>query len=250
MKLTQKVLKAFEAHTLKEYPNEACGLQVSGEYVPCKNIHETPLTSFRIDPKDIIAAEATGTIEAVLHSHPYNPLDKGVFANYADPKWPSVADQIQFNAGKEPWVIVSTDGTGISEPVIMDDNDPAPLLEREFIWAVQDCYSLMRDYYKERCNITLPNYPREWNWWGKGEDQFMERFAEEGFKRITYEQADINDICIFKNDSNVANHCGIISGHNELMQQGVGSLSRVSRLDLYKRYVIVYLRYEGKKDAA
>jgi proteasome lid subunit RPN8/RPN11 len=247
MILAENTLKDFEKHVLSCYPEEACGLQVAGKYVPCKNVHETPLTSFKIDPKSIVKAKK---IQAILHSHPYHPLDKKVFEFYNDPRWPSVTDQEQFNSGKEPWIIVSTDGTGISEPVIMDDSTWAPLLGREFIWGVQDCYSLLRDYYREHCKITLPNYPREWNWWGKGEDQFMQRFADEGFKRITYDSAEINDICIFKNDSPIANHVGIISGNNEMMQQGVGSLSRISRLDLYIKHVVVWLHYEGKKDAS
>lgn len=248
MKLAQEVLKAYEAHVLECYPEESCGVQVNGKYIPCKNIHETPKNAFRIDPADLILAGMFGEIEAIFHSHPYHPQDKSVFAYYADPRWASYVDQQQFEAGNDVWVIVSTDGTGISEPVILDKNEHEPLLERQFIWAKHDCYNLLQDYYKEKLNIDLPYYPREWNWWGKGQDLFMERFPKEGWERIPYSAVEVNDICLFKNDSKVANHIGIVCGNNEMMQQGLGSLSRISRLDIYARNVIVYLRYVGKKD--
>lgn len=248
MKLSATVLKAFEKHVLRDYPNEAVGVLVGKKYIPCRNIHEEPTKAFRIDPSDLIAAEAKGLISAILHSHPYHPLDKSVFEYYADPRWPSVVDQEQFSTGKEAWVIVATDGTGISEPVVMDHNERPPLLEREFIWGVQDCYSLLRDYYKEKLGIELPFFPREWAFWNKGQDMFTDKVVEAGFKRIPYEMVEVNDIAFFKNESKVANHIGIVSGNNELMQQGVGSLSRISRLDLYHRNVIMYLRYVGKEN--
>ena len=247
MQLHNDILIEFKKHVLSAYPAEACGVMVAGKYIPCKNIHETPQKAFIIDPKDIIMAQKEGKIEAIFHSHPYDVNDISVHENGNDPKWPSVKDQEQWMKGNEPWVIVSTDGGGISQPVIMDEANPTPLLGREFVWGVTDCFNLVRDYFKEQCGITLRNRPRRWWWWNEGDNLFEADFEEWGFTRISPEEADINDVCFFKSDSAVINHLGIISGQNEMMQQGLGSLSRISRFDKYKRHVAFYARYTGIK---
>lgn len=60
----------FERHAVELLPAEACGLVVSGCYLPCRNIAENPEQDFVLDPRDYARAALTGTIEAVVHSHP------------------------------------------------------------------------------------------------------------------------------------------------------------------------------------
>lgn len=59
-----------EAHALAEFPREACGLVVDGKYWPCRNVAADPCADFVLDPRDYLAAALSGTIEAVIHSHP------------------------------------------------------------------------------------------------------------------------------------------------------------------------------------
>lgn len=59
-----------EKHAKTVCPNEACGLVVNGRYFPCKNIALDPAKDFAINPADYARAMFSGTIEAVVHSHP------------------------------------------------------------------------------------------------------------------------------------------------------------------------------------
>jgi len=62
-------LKAAQ-HAETEYPKEAAGLVVDGNYFPCKNIADNPKDNFVINPVDYARAMTLGKIEAVVHSHP------------------------------------------------------------------------------------------------------------------------------------------------------------------------------------
>ena len=61
-------------------PNEVCGLLVGRDGIVsrvfrCANVHETPLTRYRMDPRDQLRAyhvmeEAGEALVAIYHSHP------------------------------------------------------------------------------------------------------------------------------------------------------------------------------------
>lgn len=59
-----------EAHAAEQFPKEACGLVVDGDYWRCRNIADNPEQDFVISPVDWARAMLSGTIEAVVHSHP------------------------------------------------------------------------------------------------------------------------------------------------------------------------------------
>lgn len=66
--MRQEICDAIK-HAIDEYPNEACGLMVSGVYVPSKNIAPNPKFDFRIDPKCWISASIFGDTQYIIHSH-------------------------------------------------------------------------------------------------------------------------------------------------------------------------------------
>ena len=65
-------------HAKVSLPDESCGLvlDVDGQeqYYPCKNIAIEGANSFTIDPEDWAAAEETGTVLHICHSHPNGDL--------------------------------------------------------------------------------------------------------------------------------------------------------------------------------
>ena len=65
-------------HAKISLPDESCGLvvDVAGkeQYYPCKNIAIEGANSFTIDPEDWAAAEETGTVLHICHSHPNGDL--------------------------------------------------------------------------------------------------------------------------------------------------------------------------------
>ena len=136
-------------HAKIEDPKESVGLLLNKKgkiiYLPCNNI-SSEYNSFILDPKDYIKAEKKGKIIAVVHSHPVTP------------PIPSHADKVSCEHSNLPWHIINpkTEQWGYVEPC----GYKAPLLGREYVWGVTDCWSLVVDWYKETKNIQLKDWER------------------------------------------------------------------------------------------
>ena len=137
-------------HAQEEDPKESCGflLNIKGKekYFPCENLSTYSQQCFIIDPNDYIKAEESGNILAVVHSHPVTPPVA------------SQADMIGCENSNLPWHIVNpkTEEWGYLEP----SGYKPPLLGRPWVWGITDCWSLVRDWYKEEKNIILRDWDR------------------------------------------------------------------------------------------
>jgi cell wall-associated NlpC family hydrolase len=237
MNLTAEAQAAFREHVLSEYPKEACGLIVQGEFVPSTNVAADPLTSFKIDP--LLLVEHSGNIEAVLHSHPYDIKTQHRW----DPRWPSTADMQNWMLDTIPWGIVSTEGEGSSHFVWMDDSKWDPLEGREFVHGVNDCYSLVRDYFREVRDVVLPNYARGIEWWNNGQDLYSQNFAAAGFIQIDRNEVVPGDCCLFQVRSPVVNHAAVITGPDEILHHMFHRLSHKDSLRRWEKQIVRYVRY-------
>ncbi|CAN7418409.1 C40 family peptidase [Pseudomonas sp. LjRoot277] len=163
-----------EAHARAEYPRESVGLVVSvrgkPSYVLCRNQSEEP-DHFILHPEDYVAAEDLGDIVAVVHSHP----DAG-------PE-PSLHDIASHAVGRMAWWIV-----GLKDGAATWQEMPAagemPLEGRVFVHGVIDCYTLIRDYYRQERGVTLMDFYRKDDWWHSGENLYVENFTKAGFVEV------------------------------------------------------------------
>ena len=171
MKLTAKLKKAIQAHAAEVYPSECCGVIVNKEYIPCRNISDHK-DQFEIHPEDLAKAEDMGEIQAYVHSHP-NASARA-----------SEIDLIQIELHEKPWVICAY--PDIEFQVYEPCGYKAPLVGRNYIHGIQDCYSIVRDFYDRELGIKLIDFEREDAWWESKENKslYLDGFGEAGFIEV------------------------------------------------------------------
>lgn len=214
---------------------ESCGfLLETGEIFHCENISESPTVEFVIDTKIYNRLDKKPGIKAIWHSH-----------TNGNKKF-TAADVDLVNRTQKPLVLYSVQH---NELKAVDPSGNTPLLGREFVYGVADCFSLVRDWYKQERSIELPNYPRSSDdpVWDKSEWDWIDKeYARLGFKPV--ERPEYGDVIAMSLGSNTLgiNHMAVYLGEDKFIHQ---LNDRVSRIDVWGNpwtgYTIKFLRYFG-----
>lgn len=231
----------LKEYALECYPEEMCGIIVDLQFIPCKNIAKDPKKDFEISNREISDHMASGKLQAIVHSHPSVNL-QGIGC-------PSKQDMIGQISSAVTWGIVDTDGINVKDPFWWGDHQfDEALIGKQFRPGVDDCYSLIRKYYKQRRGVLLPEFPRDDAWWTFDENLYVEGFKKASFYRVSKEELKDGDVILGKVQSSVINHGGVIMNNEE---DGYGlvihhlpkRLSRresanawINRADLFLRY--------------
>lgn len=226
MDLSSLVPEVIE-HAKNTYPNECCGLAIifkgKLKYIKCSNLLSGD--TFCIDPEDYIKAEDLGEVVGVCHSH--------VNTSSA----PSEPDIISCNSSDLSWLIINYPYTEHTQ--IEPTGYKLPLVGRPFFHGVLDCYSLIRDYYKDILNIYLNDYPREPEWWASEKyDLYENNFRLEGFEVVS--DLKEHDVILMQHGSNKVNHGAVYLGDNIMLHH---STNRLSSRDVYGGYWRKNTRY-------
>ena len=220
MIVTESILNDVKTHVNASPHREICGLIVSHRrknfYVPCANISQGE-NEFIIDAVEFADISDKYKVLAVVHSH------IGI-----SPK-PSQADLISIEKNNLPFLIVNyplnthtwTEPTGYV----------APFIGRPFVHGVTDCYAMLVDYYKHELNLNIKDYERQSEWWSKGDNLYLENYADAGFIKV--DDLQVNDIIIMQVASPVPNHCAIYLGDNIILHH---VMNRASSRDIYGGY--------------
>jgi len=225
-------------HALSCGKEESCGFIVDGQYIPAPNVHPDPRNYFEIPDSHC----PLRGLQAVVHSHPCGT------------PYPTIDDQAGQIRTAVPWGIVVMPSDG-RKPYLFFYGDGVPipkLIERDFRWGPSgtdgggDCFALLKDYYKLQLSITLPEYPREFLWWEKGEDLFVENFTQYGFREIEQNDLQIHDIVLMKVHSPVTNHVGIITSSAHILHQIQDHQSRQSLYGHWEKTISHFLTYDHK----
>ena len=191
-------------HAKEQDPRESVGVLIvikgKEQYYPCNNLSTYSQQCFILDPEDYVKADALGEITAIVHSHPVTPPS------------PSQADKVSCEQSGLKWHIVNpkTEMWGYCEPT----GYKPPLIGRQWVWGVTDCWSLVRDYYKEQHNIQLLDYERPTTPQDFLDNPLFEQYAEiTGFRELNKdEKLQKGDVLLMSILHPTLNHVAIFLG--------------------------------------
>ena len=235
-----RVIAEFVDAARREYPREACGLVLvqrgRARLQLCGNRASDPVSDFEIDPQDYADAEMLGDIVGVIHSHPGGTAQ------------PSGMDLASHKAtGLTWWIVGLADANAPPQLLELPAVDFLPLKGRQFIHGVTDCFTLIRDWYRQERNIRLPDFHRDDNWWEKGQDLYVENYASAGFVALDDgEGIQPGDILLMNIGSSKANHGAVYIGNNAILHHLHGRLScQEVYTGFYRERTRLKLRYQN-----
>ncbi|WP_199062885.1 C40 family peptidase [Serratia sp. ASV30] len=211
-----EIMQAICEHAAAEYPNESCGFVVQNgrkaHYLPCRNVAENALDNFVISPQEYAQAEDQGEIIRIIHSHPDVPV-----------LIPSEMDRLQCDHSGIVWGIVSWPEGDYTEVVPRGER---PLVGRSWLLGHADCWSLIRDYYRQEHGIALNDYSVEHEWWIDGKTRlYDDHWYAEGFREFQGPMR-AGDMIMMQVSAPVTNHAGIYLGDGMMLHHLFGQLSQ------------------------
>ncbi|MCH9665872.1 MAG: Mov34/MPN/PAD-1 family protein [Gammaproteobacteria bacterium] len=227
MLFSPNIENSARKHALACWPEESCGVVVNNTYEPKKNIAVDPLKNFKI------ADYPREGLQAVIHSHP---------SNHASPSKYDMQSQIQTSV---PWGIIATSEMNAKEIEWFGDQikDRPALLGRDFLHGIRDCFELVRDYYRLNNNLNIDQFPRDDEWWHKGDDILNpNNFTKYGFEIVSLEEVRPGDAALMMIGASVVNHCSIILEGGLIIHHLYNRLSRREPIGPWMRYVRYIVR--------
>lgn len=225
-------------------PNiESCGLIIQNKSIisiyPSTNISIEKDKFFTINPKDYLRASLLGNIIGIYHTHTKN----GSF-NFSE------TDIINAKNHNLIYILYCIKNNSFK---VYDGNQESiykNYLNIEFEIGKNDCYELVKKYYKNELNIDLPYLNRTENWYEHNEERFINEFNTQ-FNKYLIETKELqkNAIILFKyRNKKYPHHLGIYLDNNEFLHHPYHKFSTIDIYNnIYKKCTAMILipKYEN-----
>lgn len=125
------------------------------------------------------------------------------------------------------------------------------LLNIPYKIGVNDCYSLVRCFYKDNFGIELTDYARPTNWEDSNLNLYMDNYFHEGFRTIDVHPRDyrVGDAFLMAINSSKANHAAVYIGAGEVIHHPRDLLSRKSPYaGVLRNTTVAVLRHKDVPD--
>jgi cell wall-associated NlpC family hydrolase len=239
----KEVEKIAQEYAKEQVPKESCGLIITSEdgydFIKCENIHEEPEKHFKIDSS--IMLKYSKVIYSIFHSH----IESNTPAvSLADIKlcesWDCIGSIVFLSERDNK---LCSDLVFYGDKVIYNN-----LIGRPFYYNVFDCFTLIKDYYYTKLNISLDYVYSDYGWWGETEHKdslYLSEYTRLGLEEIDIRQdLKIGDILVMKlGRSKCLNHGAIYVGNNKIIHHLEGKLSCSEAFGKYADRIQRGLRY-------
>jgi len=124
------------------------------------------------------------------------------------------------------------------------------LLHKQFKYGKQDCFTLLRDFYRDNFDILLPNYARPKNFWRNGLNLYSDLYRKNGFVTLDCHPSEYRtgDVFLMAIESEVGNHAGVLVDGNKILHHLWNRLSVVEPYSgLTRNTTIAVFRHKDVK---
>jgi proteasome lid subunit RPN8/RPN11 len=229
--VNEKVCEEIEQHANENRDEECCGYVVLSndvlQTVKGRNIAENRKEHFVIDPYSYLKAFCTGKIVASYHSQ--KPLEF------------SEKDVVNSEGHKLPMILFSLDTNKIN--IYNPIGNYNKYVGKPYKLGSSDCFSIIRNYYKNELNIDIKDYPRDVNWVSKPGNDYERYYQDEGFFQV--EDLAKNDIILLKFPQfDHCSHAVIYMGNDIILHHLIGQYSSLCFYnESYKKMARYKLRH-------
>lgn len=118
---------------------------------------------------------------------------------------------------------------------------------KKFNYGKVDCYSLIREFYKDEFGLELTDYARPDYWWNNGGNLYMDNFRNEGFRLLgDNEELQYGDVLLIALGCSVASHGAIYIGNNLILQHCQNHISSIDRyMGVFKDRTLAKVRHKS-----